>query len=99
MSLPVDDNAVFDLMQKELYAPVIGDILDQLGFRHQTMAARLRPIYSEAVVVGRAMTMLGMEVYDIPEVHYRLCIESLDSLQSGEVPVITAGGAQSAAFW
>jgi 4-hydroxy-4-methyl-2-oxoglutarate aldolase len=99
MSLPVDDNAVFDLMQKELYAPVIGDILDQLDFRHQTMAARLRPVYPEAVVVGRAMTMLGMEVYDIPEVHYRLCIESLDSVQPGEVPVITAGGAQSAAFW
>lgn len=99
MPLPPDDSAVFDLMQQELYAPVIGDILDKLGFRQQTMAARLRPIYPEAVVVGRAMTMLGAEVYAIPEQHYRLCIESLDNLQPGEVPVITAGGAQSAAFW
>ncbi len=99
MSLPADDNAVFDLMQKELYAPVIGDILDKMGYTNQTMAARLRPIYSDAVVVGRAMTMLGMEVYAIPKEHYRLCIESLDNLLPGEVPVITAGGAQSAAFW
>jgi 4-hydroxy-4-methyl-2-oxoglutarate aldolase len=99
MSLPADDNAVFDLMQKELYAPVLGDILDKLGFRQQTMAARLRPIYAEAVVVGRAMTMLGIEVHKVPEHPYCLCIESLDRLQSGEVPVITAGNAQSAAFW
>jgi 4-hydroxy-4-methyl-2-oxoglutarate aldolase len=99
MALPTDDNAVFDLMQKELYSPVIGDILDKLGFRQQTMAARLRPIYADAVVVGRAMPMLGMEVYKIPEQYYRLCIESLDALQPGEVPIISAGGAQSAAFW
>jgi regulator of RNase E activity RraA len=99
MTLPTDDNAVFDLMQRELYTPVIGDILDKMGFRQQTMAARLRPIYAEAVVAGRAMTMLGMEVYSIPQHPYRLCIESLDRLQPGEVPVITAGRAESAAFW
>jgi regulator of RNase E activity RraA len=86
-------------MQTELYAAVIGDILDQMGLRHQTMAGRMRPLYPEAVVVGRAMPMLGQEVYSNPEHPYRLCIESLDSLQPGEVPVITAGGAQSAAFW
>lgn len=99
MTLPTDDNAVFDLMEKELYSPVIGDILDKMGFPQQTMAARLRPIYAEAVVVGRAMPILGMEVYKIPEQPYRLCIESLDNLQPGEVPIIAAGGAQSAAFW
>jgi 4-hydroxy-4-methyl-2-oxoglutarate aldolase len=99
VSLPADDNAVFDIMQNELYSPVIGDILDQVGYRNQTMAARIRPLYPEAVVVGRAMTMLGMQVYSIPKEHYKLCIESLDSVQTGEVPVITCGGAQSAAFW
>ena len=45
------------------------------------------------------MPMLGMEVYKTPDKYYELCIESLDSLEPGEVPVITAGGAQSAAFW
>src|SRR4051794_32215370 len=86
-------------MQQTLYAPVIGDILDQMGFRDQTMAARIRPIYPEAVVVGRAMPILGMEVYQIPAKPYRLCIKALDNVQPGEVPVITAGGAISAAFW
>jgi regulator of RNase E activity RraA len=99
MSLPANDNDVFDLMEKELYAPVLADIVDQMGFRHQTMAARIRPLYPEAVVAGRAMPMLGMEVYQVPETPYRLCIEALDRLQPGEVPVITAGGAESAAFW
>ena len=99
MSLPTEESALFDLMQSELYSAVIGDILDKMGYRQQTMAARLRPIYADAVVVGRAMPMLGMEVYKIPDKYYELCIESLDSLEPGEVPVITAGGAQSAAFW
>lgn len=99
MSLPTNDQDVFDLIEKELYVPVVADILDQMGFKEQTMAARIRPLYPEAVVVGRAMPMLGMEVYKVPERPYRLCIESLDSLQPGEVPVITAGGATSAAFW
>ena len=99
MSLPANDDDVFDLIERELYAPVLSDIVDQMGFRHQTMAARIRPLYPEAVVVGRAMPMLGIEVYKMPEKAYQLCIEALDGLQPGEVPVITAGGAQSAAFW
>jgi regulator of RNase E activity RraA len=99
MVLPLDEIAVFEMMEKELYTPVVADILDQMGCREQTMAARIRPVYPSAVVVGRAMTMLGMEVYRVPEHPYRLCIEALDQVQPGEVPVITAGGAQSAAFW
>jgi len=99
MSLPANDHAVFDLMERELYAPVLADIVDQMGFRNQTMAARIRPLYPEAVVVGRAMPMLGMEVQAVPARPYRLCIEALDGLEPGEVPVISAGRAESAAFW
>lgn len=99
MTLPAADSAVFELMEKELYTPVVADILDQMGCREQTMAASIRPLYPSAVIVGRAMPILGMEVYQVPEHPYRLCIESLDTLQAGEVPVITAGGAESAAFW
>ncbi len=87
MPLPANDNDVFDLMEKELYAPVLADIVDQMGFRYQTMAARIRPLYPEAVVVGRAMPMLGMEVHEAP----RLASNSKDILEAQMVVTVEPG--------
>ena len=30
-----DDKELFDLMKEKLYTPVVGDILDQMGYKHQ----------------------------------------------------------------
>ena len=30
-----NDEEMFSLMKEKLYTPVVGDILDQMGYRHQ----------------------------------------------------------------
>ena len=43
-----DDKELFDLMKEKLYTPVVGDILDQMGYKHQFLPAAIRPL--EALV-------------------------------------------------
>ena len=30
-----NENEMFELMKEKLYTPVVGDILDQMGYKHQ----------------------------------------------------------------
>ena len=36
-----DDKELFDLMKEKLYTPVVGDILDQMGYKHQFLTSTL----------------------------------------------------------
>jgi hypothetical protein len=58
---------MFDLMAQKLATSVISDILDALGFRDQVMRTTIRPLFSETVVVGRAMLALYAEVFEVAE--------------------------------
>src|ERR671911_172488 len=54
-SLAALDNALFDMMAEKLYAAVISDILDSLGFRHQVLQPGVvpaKPDSSDVVVSG-----------------------------------------------
>ena len=61
------DRDLFDFLARELYVSVVSDVLDSLGYRDQAMDATLRPIYADAVVVGRAHTVLSTDVYELPK--------------------------------
>ena len=70
---------------KHVYVAVISDALDALGLRHQVMAARVRPLYPEARIVGRAHPIHFRPAERIPsqeEYHY-MEIEAMDSLLAG----------------
>ncbi|MER3439467.1 MAG: hypothetical protein C4346_18795, partial [Chloroflexota bacterium] len=90
----MDDVSLFDRMASELYAAVISDILDQLGFRHQVMAAQIRPIDPafQGAVVGRAATVRYAPQYEVPPEPYTTIIAAIDALQPGDVPVLATGG-------
>ena len=38
---------MFALMKEKLYTPVVGDILDQIGYSHQFLPAPIRPLASQ----------------------------------------------------
>jgi 4-hydroxy-4-methyl-2-oxoglutarate aldolase len=90
---------MFDLMAQKLAASVISDILDAFGFRDQVMRATIRPLYPEAMVVGRAMPVLYAEVFEVPEKPYQMEIEVVDSLKPDDVLVAYAPGTAKAALW
>jgi len=90
---------MFDLMAQKLAASVISDVLDTLGYRDQVMRATIRPLYPEAIVVGRAMPVLYAEVFEVPEKPYLMEMEVVDGLKPDDVLVAYAPGTAKAAVW
>ena len=39
-----NDEELFNLTKEKLYTPVVGDILDQMGYKHQFLPAAIRPL-------------------------------------------------------
>ena len=88
-----------DHIEKRLYSSVLADILDDAGHRHQVMRHDVRPLYPGAKAVGRAATMLAIEVTELPPEPYRLLMDLLDGLQPGEVVVGAVQGNPGGALW
>jgi 4-hydroxy-4-methyl-2-oxoglutarate aldolase len=88
-----------DDVANRLYSSVLADILDDAGYRYQVMRHDVRPLYPGAKVVGRAATMLAIEVTELPADPYKLLMEILDSLRPGEVVVGAVQGQPGAALW
>ena len=107
-----DDKELFDLMKEKLYTPVVGDILDQMGYKHQFLPAAIRPL--EALVpadafidrsqpdnrlklAGYACTVLENDVFDSPKKPFGYLTEALDQLRQGDIYLAT--GAHHSALW
>ena len=91
------DEELFAVIRSQLYTPVMGDILDQLGCYHQFLPREIQPMTLDMKIVGRAMPVLFGDVYGEQEKPFGFLTESLDDLQPGEVYVAT--GSQSCAVW
>ncbi len=89
----------FDEIATKLYTAVVADVLDDLGYRNQVMRYDIRPVYSEAKIVGRAATMLATNVDEILANPYELELALLDELRSGEVIVCTTHGSRRCSIW
>ena len=94
-----NDTELFDMMEEHLYAAVISDALDAAGFRQQAMRHTIRPLLPETVVVGRAMPVLCLDVYEIPDEPYQQEIAAVDSLKQDDVLVCSTEGSTRICFW
>lgn len=75
----------FESIRAELYTPVVGDILDELGYRRQFLPPGVMGITAATKVVGRAMPVLIADVTGPQERPFGRLTEALDQLQPGEV--------------
>lgn len=94
-----NDTELFDMMEEQLYAAVISDALDAAGFREQTLRHTIRPLLPETVVVGRAMPVLCLDVYEVPDEPYQQEIAAVDSLKQNDVLVCSTNGSTRICFW
>lgn len=107
-----NDTEMFDLMKEKLYTPVVGDILDQMGYSHQFLPPEIKPL--EALVpadayidrsepdnrlklAGYACTILENDVFEAPKKPFGYLTEALDQLKPNEIYVAT--GAHNSALW
>lgn len=83
---------------KELYTPVVGDILDALGYEHQFLPAQVQPMKEHMKLIGRAMPVLMIDVYGPQKKPFGKLTECLDQLQPGEI-YLASGGDMRCAYW
>jgi regulator of RNase E activity RraA len=93
-----NDAELFALIATQLYTPVVGDILDQAGFRHQFLPQPIRPLRDDMRIVGRAMPVQLADVAGPRNPPFGRLIEALDQIRPGEVYLPT-GGSLNCAAW
>lgn len=95
------DLPFLDTIRDRLYAAVLSDVLDELGYRRQAMTPRIRPLDDALVLVGRARTGLFREVSGVVpgENPYELEMRIIDDLGPGEVVVFGCSGSEQIAPW
>jgi 4-hydroxy-4-methyl-2-oxoglutarate aldolase len=92
------DSELFSLCTRELYTPVVGDILDDLGFTRQFLPQPIQPLREEMKLTGRAMPVVMIDVFGKQKKPFGLLTEALDQLQPGEI-YLASGGDMRCAYW
>jgi regulator of RNase E activity RraA len=93
-----NDAEMFELIRNELYTPVVGDILDDLGFTHQFLPQPVQPMRGDMKLAGRAMPVVMIDVYGKQKKPFGLLTEALDQLEPGEI-YLAGGGDMRCAYW
>lgn len=101
-----NDTELFALVKEKLFVALVGDILDQLGYHHQFLSPKLKPIKDHYILIGRAMTVLEADCYtDKSQSHNALSAEpfgnmfrALDDLKENEI-YVCAGASHRYALW
>ena len=92
------DADLFALCTRELYTPVVGDLLDDLGFMRQFLPQPIQPLREEMKLAGRAMPVVMADVRGKQKKPFGRLTEALDQLQRGEVYLASGGGMQCAGW-
>ena len=102
-----NDNELYKIAKSELFVALVGDVLDKLGYQHQFLPPRIKPLRDDFVVIGRAMTVLEADVFEeiaeksnnpLLQKPFGLMFEALDSLRPNEV-YICSGASPRFALW
>ena len=92
------DFELFSVCTRELYTPVVGDVLDDLGYTRQFLPQPVQPLREEMKLAGRAMPVVMIDVHGKQKKPFGLLTEALDQLQPGEI-YLASGGDMRCAYW
>ena len=106
MAYWASDSELFEVMRRELFTAVVGDILDKLGLTRQFLPPEIQPLRDDMVVVGRAMPVLDVDYYservdgqtELSRTAFGLTFRALDDLKPNEVYLAT-GSLTPYALW
>jgi regulator of RNase E activity RraA len=101
MELPVftDEASLFDWAAQRLYAAVLSDACDAMGYRDRALGADIRPLDESQVLVGRAKTVLWAPIDHVVSNPYEKEIAAVDSLRPGEVFVMAVNRSPQIVPW
>ena len=102
-----NDEELFSIIRTELFTCVVGDVMDKLGLQHQFLPPQIRPLRQDMILIGRAMPVLSVDVFEekvsgtrnkLMEKPFGLMLEALDDLRPHEIYVNT-GSSPRNALW
>jgi regulator of RNase E activity RraA len=89
----------FEELSATLYAAVICDALDSMGYFEQSPRIPLTGFTTSAPLMGRCKTTLWADMYHVDPKPYELELKAVDSCQTGEVLIAAAGGSVRSGIW
>jgi regulator of RNase E activity RraA len=107
MTLWNTDDQLFALAERELFTCVVGDVMDKMNLQHQFLPPQIRPLRPDMIVIGRAMPVLAVDVFEeriagtankLMDKPFGLMLEALDDLHRNEIYVNT-GASPRNALW
>lgn len=93
-----NDTQLFELMSTTLYTPVVGDLLDALGYWHQFLPPEIQPLHSGMKIAGRAMPVQITDAWGFQKRPFGRLTEALDQINPSEIYIAT-GGRLNCAGW
>ena len=79
------DDSLLKIIRERLFTAVIGDVMDGAGLTRQFLPPEIRALQPEAMLVGRAMTVLEADTTGEVDEGFGLMFRALDDLKPGEV--------------
>lgn len=93
------DLITLPMMRESLYAAVVSDALDSLGFPHQSPRLLLKPYTTSQILVGRCKTTLWADMAHEDPRPYDLELRAVDSCKPEDVLIAAAGGSMRSGIW
>lgn len=93
-----EDGEKLAWIRSALYTPVIGDVLDTLGYWHQFLPQSIQPLSLDMRVSGRAMPVQIADAWGKQDKPFGRMTEALDAIRPNEIYVAT-GGSLNCAAW
>lgn len=102
-----DDNELFAICRHQLFTSVVGDVMDKLDLFHQFLPPAIKPLRQDMVLIGRAMPVLAVDVFQekvvgtankLMEKPFGLMLEAVDDLRPNEI-YLNTGSSPRNALW
>ena len=84
---------------EKIYTGVIGDTLDQMGYRNQILPPDINPVSEFGTIAGPAFTGLGEDHKNPEEEDSAIRLEMLEALTPGCITIWQTGGSRQCAHW
>lgn len=81
-----------EYMVKNMYSGILSDVLDEMGYRNQTIGRKYKPLKDETVIFGPAFTSIATVVYSMPEDPLTAQCKIVDQLGEDEIYVLATRG-------
>ena len=88
-----------EMMRESLYAAVVCDALDALGYPHQSPRVPLRPWSTDRLLVGRCKTTLWTEMAHVDPNPYEVELRAVDECEPDSVLIAAAAGSMRSGIW